>query len=108
MNTVNTVTPFPGFSLYTRAYGGILLWGSQCAQVFTLSGYGLPLRVGAALVCCLRLTAFSRCPESPARQVKLLKSLILQYPDKIGHSLWSLRCYLSRRRDIVRTIPEIV
>ena len=63
--------------------------------------------VGAALVRYLRLTALSRCPESPVRQVKLTKPLILRYPDQIGHMLWSPRCRRSRHRNTAPTIREI-
>ena len=63
--------------------------------------------VGATIVHCLRLMALLRCPKSPFRQVKLTKPLILQYPAKILLSIWSLRCYASRRRDTARTMWKL-
>ncbi len=43
------------------------------------------------------------CPQSHARQAKLSNSLILQYTDQIGHSLWSLATRFSR----AGTMPRI-
>ncbi len=60
-------------------------------------------RVGATLVRLLCGKLPSRCPKSLARQVKLTKPLILQYPDKIEHSLWSL----ATRFSWAGTMPRI-
>lgn len=66
MNTVNTVNPFPAFSLYTRAYGGNLTWRSQWVQVFTGHAVGEQwcslnnaLRVGARITRIAALLARS-------------------------------------------------
>ena len=100
--------------LYTRAHGQIPEWGARYApsvhpfgrkRLYTARSF---MRwVGRSVVTACKLTALLRCPERLARQVKLTKPLILGYPDKIGCLIRSLRCYASRRRDAVRTIPEI-
>ena len=114
MYTMYTVYPILGSLLYTRAYGEIPVWGTEpTSSVHASSRKRLYTacsfirRVGRTVVATCKLTALLRCPESPVRQVKLTKPLILGYPDKILLSIWSLRCYASRRRDTARTIREL-
>ena len=91
----------------TRAYTSI----RELLDMLVMGGDSIALdnvpRVGAALVRLLCGKLPWRCPKSPFRQVKLTKPLISQYPAKILLSIWSLRCYVSRRRDTARTMWKL-
>ncbi len=114
MNTVNTVTPFPGFSLYTRAYGGILLWGSRYAQVFTghvVMEQGCSLNnapgVGGGISRIPELHAPSWAifgTETDDRSRNTLKKQGILNLVQIGSVIFSLAAIGSR---LLRTIREI-
>lgn len=84
-----STSPYISVMTTTRAYTSIREMLVMLVMEEQVRAFNSLTWVGAALVRLLCGQLPWRCPESPARQVKLTKPLILQYPDKIGHAIWS-------------------